>query len=79
MNCVIANNLCTNTGGGAASGGGLYLSTAGTVLQNCTIISNTSSYQYGGVDILAAATMRNCLVASNSPSTGSISTALISP
>ena len=71
LRCVITNNTA-DTGVGAdggASGGGVYLEGAGSVL-NCTITANHGHYG-SGVNLAAGGLVRNCLIA-NSPDAGGV-------
>jgi hypothetical protein len=63
--CLIAGNYC----GGSGGGGIMLSSTAGTVVDHCTIADNNSSeYYLGGVNMGAAAVIRNSIVWGNTVS-----------
>jgi len=58
-NCVITDNICTNSSGSASgSGGGVY----GGTLYNCLVASNSAALSGGGV---IGATLYNCTVSGN--------------
>ncbi len=63
-NSVIAENY--STGGG----GGIYMTGAGGVVENCTIVGNLASADGGGIWANSQGTIRNCIVWGNMGSGG---------
>jgi len=67
--CRIINNFLNSSGGGGASGGGVYLNGGGLV-DSCIISNNAVGYggglsHGGGAYITGPGRLRNCLIASN--------------
>jgi len=60
-NCLVGFNTGS---GGTCNGGGLYLS-AGSLAENCTVVSNYAATDGGGVYVLAGGTNRNCIFVGN--------------